>query len=174
MLSQTVNGLERRTYFRPAWHKVNEDPAKDYGVHGMEIWFVLIGPKGAVHFGLSTGMMLTETIEWWRATGRGNSTSHLFPMGIDVGYHSPVPMHDFQKESGPVWPTKIRKTGDGMLDVVFDKVGDAPPNCEYIGVPCYSDGSALRADDWKSIFLAEGDDIIWEMLEEDYNVRFLV
>lgn len=169
MLSQTVNGLERRIFFKPAFHKVHEDPKKNYGVHGMEIWFLVIGDKGACHFGLSTGMMLPETFRYWKSKGQDASVSSIMQMGIDVGYHSKTPGFEGHQVN---WPTKMRKTGPGPMDVEFDKIGDAPPICEYLGTPCYVDGSALRADDWKEIFLAEGDEPIWKMLEEDYKARF--
>lgn len=188
MISQKVNGLERRVIFRPAFHKIHSDPKKNFGVHGMEIWMVVIGDKGACHFGLSTGMMLPKTFDYWKATGKGQNLLGTMQMGVDVGYHSKEPIHDFQKENGPNWPTKIRKKNPGLPDpgidatkeermaymanFTFDKIGDTPPNCEYLGVPCYCDGSALLADEWKDIFLEKGDDVIWAMLEENYKYEF--
>lgn len=190
MIKETKNYFERRLVFRPAWHRVDDDPKKNYGVHGVEIWFVLIGNKGAVHFGLYTGMMMQQTRDWWKARGQNGATD-LFPMGVDVGYHSPVPLHDYQKEDGPVWPTKmVKKEGyeipsigdksktpseafeEMTKNITYEKIGDAPPNCEYLGVPCYADGSALRAEEWAHIFVEKGDDIIWDMLESEYKSTF--
>jgi hypothetical protein len=188
MIKETVNGLERILTFRPAYHKVHEDPKKDYGVHGVEMWFVIKGPKGAVHFGMYTNMMLKKTRDWWEATGRGQGSMGLFPMGVDVGYHSPTPMHDFQKEDGPYWPKKLKHKVENMpypgkdatpeemtayLDNNYwEKIGDAPPNCEWLGVPCYCDGSALAAEEPTNMFLEEGDEPIWKMLEERYHSQF--
>lgn len=182
MITQEKNGFTRRIDFRPGYHKVHEDPKKDFGVHGMEIWFYLIGKKGAVHFGISTGMMLKETKEWWKATGRDGSSLTLFPMGIDVGYHSPTPQFEGQEV---VWPKKrIEKIPYPGLNakreeideyykgMSWEKIGDKPPVCEYLGVPCYSDGSALRAEKYENIFLEKGDEEIWKLLEEDYAAYF--
>lgn len=179
MVSQKINGFERQVYFRPAWHKVNDDTKKDYGVHGMEIRFVLIGPLGAIHFINYTGMMLEETYDWWKATGR-NLTPHKMHMGVDVGYHSPTPQFDGQEV---MWPKKRIEKVEGLVydkekpmeyfdNITWEKIGDEPPICEYIGVPCYTDGSAIRGDDWHNIWLKEGDDKIWEMMEEAYKDNF--
>lgn len=179
MISQTVNGLERRITFRPGFHKVNADPKKDYGVHSMEIWFYVIGPKGAVHFGLYSGMHLQKTWDWWKATGRMQHAYKL-DMGVDVGYHSPVPRYEGQN---PVQPSRMKikegfditnpKNVQDILDnVSFEKVGDRPPVCELLGVPCYSDGSAMRAEPWHETLIEKGDDAIWEMLEGEYKATF--
>ena len=192
MITQIVNGLERRVTFRPAFHKVHEDPKKNFGVHGMEIWFYLIGEHGAVHFGLSTFMMLKETKDWWKATGRegGLTSDHFNPMGIDVGYHAKEAQWKGQEV---VWHKSMKRidesipylhelppdsTGEdrdrSLLNIEWVKDTPEPPICDLLGVPCFSDGSALRADDWKEIFLKEGDEKIWEMLEEEYKERFTV
>lgn len=190
MISQTINGLERRMYFRPAYHKVNNDPAKDYGVHSMEINFVLIGPNGAIHFTNFSGMMLDKTWEWWDKTGR-MSHAYKMHMGADVGYHTAKPQFKSQEIR---WPTRMvkkegfdiikaskeaaladthKETGERLEEIVnnisWEKIGDAPPVCEYLGVPCYCDGSALKAEEWHNIWLTEGDDVIWEMMEKEYS-----
>lgn len=185
MITQTVNGLERIVRFRPAWHKVHKDPKKDYGVHGVELHMVLKGPEGAVHFLVSTGMMLKETYEWWDSRGGTQLPPRLMSMGIDVGYHSPKPTFEGHEV---YWPTEMRKKDPNMPDpgvnatqeerlayisnVEFVKIGDAPPKCEYIDGPCYPDGSALRAEDWFEVFKKEGDDKIWAMMEGEYKALF--
>lgn len=70
------------------------------------------------------------------------------PMGFDVGYHSPTPMYD------------------GQL---------CNDNCDLLpDSKCYYDGSGLRAEEWYKIFIEEGDEKIWELLEEYYRDRFSV
>jgi len=66
------------------------------------------------------------------------------PMGYDVGYHSPVPMYEGQKP----------------MD-----------SCDLLDT-CYYDGSSRRAQEWFEIFLKEGYEVIWKMLEEEYESRF--
>lgn len=170
--------LERITKMRPAYDKRSDDPKKDYGIHCMEIHMVVKGKKGAVHFIFMTGMFLPETMEEYIKNGRAkyevipDSGSVYYlnkPMGVDVGYHSPTPMYDNQQS---VWPTKMKKTGEGVLDIEFEKIGDKSPVCEYLGIPCYCDGSAIRGDEWLDILLHKGSDEIWKMLEDDYTSRF--
>ena len=65
------------------------------------------------------------------------------PMGMDVGYHSLVPQYE----------------------------GQSKLKCDMFG-ECYYDGSSLREEEWFDIFLREGSDKIWEMLEDYYNEMF--
>jgi hypothetical protein len=51
-------------------------------------------------------------------------------------------------------------------------IGDAPPVCDLIGVPCYCDGSAMRAEEWFNILVSQGSDKIWEMMEAEYHDLF--
>lgn len=186
--------MERITRFRPAYDKRNpNDPKKDYGIHCMEIWMVVKGQEGAVHFGFMTGMYLASTMDEYLKTGRANATKlssgnwYYFnkPMGIDVGYHAKVSQYDDQEVR---WPTKMKKKNPNLPDpglnatqkerekylsnVKWEKVGKKAPDCEWLGVPCYSDGSAMRAEKFLEVLLSEGDEEIWKMLEEDYRERF--
>lgn len=173
-----MTNLERITRFRPAYDKRNSlDPSKNYVIHCVQCFMVLKGPAGAVHFVFATGMYLPETMQEYAASGRLNpermdgGTYFILnkPMGYGVGYHSPVPLFEGQEL---IWPTKLRKTGDAPYDVVFDKIGTEPPLCEWLGIPCYCDGSALRAEKWMDIFIRQGSDKIWEMLEHEYKDCF--
>jgi hypothetical protein len=40
------------------------------------------------------------------------------------------------------------------------------------GKPCYTDGSALRADEWAKQFLEGGTEWLWPALEREYAERF--
>lgn len=147
--------LERITLFRPAYDKRHKDPNKNYGIHGMDCVMVLKGKKGAVHFVWYTGIMLPETInEQIKKRGLSafvyeHSGEPMYPMGADVGYHSPKPLYDWQKDD-------------------FKN-----ENCEWLnGKPCYTDGSALRAEKFMETLIREGSEKIWEMLEEDYKEYF--
>ena len=183
--------LERITNFSPAYDKRDDDPKKNYGIGSVGCSMVLKGPKGAVHFTFGTGMHLPEVLEELAAKGtlvHDMGHRHMVlnePMGYDVGYHSPTPMWEGQEVR---WPAKMIKkegyefgqttgTPEEQLEqltenVTWEKIGDAPPDCEWLGVPCYCDGSAIRADDWMKIFLREGSEKIWEMLETEYTERF--
>lgn len=178
--------IERITQINPAWDKRNPDPKKDYGIHCMQVWMILKGKQGAIHFTWSTGIFLKETEERLAANGTLNweklGEDHYFSvakaMGYDVGYHARKPQFDGQEVR---WPTKMHKkkkdeTGmtleQRVLNVRFTKIGKKAPKCEWLGVPCYCDGSAMRAEEWFNILKAEGSEKIWKMMEADYKHRF--
>jgi hypothetical protein len=64
MIKEAV--LERRVEFRPAWDRRDPNPAKDYGVHGVEIHFSVIGPLGAISWYLMTPWVLPAVRKWWK------------------------------------------------------------------------------------------------------------
>ena len=70
-------------------------------------------------------------------------------MGAYVGYHSAMPVGQEQKITEP--------TG---------------ADCIWTGGRCFGDGSVLRAHEWYEVFLQEGMDRIWEMLEEEWTRIF--
>lgn len=185
--------LERITQFKAAFDKRSTDPKKDYGIHPVQCWMLVKGPKGVVHFTFSTGMYLPETLQrvyseggwkpikmtnkWW-AVGE--------PMGFDVGYHSPKKMYKGQEV---VWPTRTvypkgwdwEKTKTlppeermkMMAKIKFKKIGKKAPNCMWLGnKPCYSDGSGMRAETFLRVLISKGSDEIWKMLETEYHERF--
>ena len=134
--------LERIVKFFPAYDKRHSDPKKNYGVGCVRVIMLLKGKKGAVSFTFGTGMYLPRVYEWWESKGlrHGNKPDY---MGYDVGYHSPTPKFEGQ-------------------DISQKK-------CDWIGAACYSDGSAIRADDYMKVLLEKGDEKIWNMLEKDYK-----
>ena len=143
--------FERTVSFEAAWDRRHDDPSKNYGVYGVEILFLLKGPLGATQFRLSTGWLLPETVgcrpdpsllgirhhdytDGLSARGAGS----LYPMPVDLGYHSPQPMYEGH---------------DPMTD-----------ECPYIGGQCYYDGSGLNA--WRPFeaLLREGHEGVWNVL----------
>ena len=139
--------LEKIIKFTPAYDKRNPDPKKNYGVGSVRCVMVLKGEKGAVHFVFGTGMYLPQVYEWWERRGLNQTPNKPAYMGYDVGYHS----HTRHYESQTV----------------------SQESCEWLdGKPCFSDGSALRAEEFMDVFVKEGEEKIWEMLEEDYKCHF--
>lgn len=78
---------ERRVWARPAFDKRDPNPRKDYGIGGVQIGFVLIGPTASVSFVILTNWYL-----------RGVIGSSGYTMGADVSVHRDVP-EDWMKES---------------------------------------------------------------------------
>ena len=69
------------------------------------------------------------------------------PLPVDLGYHSPVPQY--------VGQTVVSEECS-VLD----------------GRPCYSDGSALRAEVVYHALLIKGDQGVWDALEKEYKSLF--
>ncbi len=138
-------GFERRIRFTPAFDRRNPDPSKNYGIHGMEMRFVLIGPKGATQFVIYTGWMLRAVQEELdnRPVYRDRPHSMCHPQPADLGYHAYVPQYDGQQP-----------------------IGD---HCNLLGGSCYYDGSGLAAQDLYWRFVAEGEEAVWSTLRERHN-----
>ena len=142
--------FERIVQFHPAFDKRHADPSKNYGIHGVQIRFVLKGPFGATQFGLYTSWQLPHVMKelkakWWGKSGH----EHTFdPIPTDLGYHAYEPQYDGQ-------------TRMGSCDILPDAEGG-----------CYYDGSTLAAERVFERLLREGDASVWAELEEQYRDRF--
>jgi len=141
--------MEREIRFFPAFDKRHKDPNKNYGIHGVNLLFLLKGEKGVIQFLIYTNWQLPHVQREVDARSPSLSFPYLYhqPMAADIGYHSPVPMYEGQ-------------------DMMTDK-------CEYLdGKPCYCDGSGLRAQEFFDVLRKEGDKGLWKALEEEYKHRF--
>jgi hypothetical protein len=58
------------------------DPSKNYGIGGLNVWFILKGHKGAVQYAVKFPVYLPH-VEY--------SMDEIY--GFDVGYHSPEPIY---------------------------------------------------------------------------------
>lgn len=61
--------FEKITNVRLPFDRRSPDPKTNYGIHGLDVWFILKGPKGATQFAVT---------------------------GFDVGYHSLEPQYEGQ------------------------------------------------------------------------------
>lgn len=139
---KTEEKFTRKIEFSPAWDKRNPDPKKNYGVHGMEMKFILKGEKGAVQFVIYTNWHLPHVSKEFEKDK--NASLFLKPLPADVGYHSYVPQYEGQ-----------------------EKISD---NCPYLeGKPCYYDGSGLKAMTLFDLFVELGEEAMWSELEEFYH-----
>lgn len=137
--------FKKKIEIRPAFDRRSKDPRKDYGIHGCTMLFTLIGEHGAITFMLYTNWQLPHVREELESK---LVEYHLFhPLPADIGYHSPHAMYEGQKPR--------------------DKV------CEYIGVPCYQDGSACDADDYYNELLTKGSKGLWKKMIKYYKNRFV-
>ncbi len=81
--------FKRLVQFAPAYDRRSPDPAKNYGIHGVKIRFILTGDKGVVQFLLYTNWHLSHVLNELGG-------AYEAPMPADLGYHSPVPIREGQ------------------------------------------------------------------------------
>jgi len=69
--------LERITELTPAYDRRSPDPNRNYGIHGVDLWFWLKGPEGAVQFHLMTN--------WWPLSIQNEKRSGFDARKFKVG-----------------------------------------------------------------------------------------
>lgn len=146
-----MSQFQKITDVRMPFDLRSADPKNDFGIHGLDVWFVLKGPKGAVQFVVTWNVYLPHIEREERPTWRKYSTYDETVMGVDVGYHSPKPMYEEHLA--------------------------CRDDCRFVdGGKCYYDGSSLLADKWaKEVFSIRGkipEEAIWRRLEDEYKHRF--
>lgn len=134
--------FKRKTVFSPAYDLRSSDPKKNYGIGGVTCTMFLIGEKGVVQFKFSTGFYLPHVKEEFRYNDKIN---FIYPMGTDIGYHSPVPIYD----------------GQSKMDT-----------CNFYDSGCYYDGSATYAEEFLKLLISEGSTAMWKKMKEYYKETF--
>lgn len=152
--------MKKIVEFNAGFDKRDVNPAKNFGIHGLEIRFVLKNYKGAVQFLLFTNWLpanVSPDLKWFEGilpTEVKDPIGPMFvtllinpfmpafllkPMPADLGYHSPKPLYDDQ--------------------------GQMTDKCKFLnGKPCYYDGSGLNAMKIFNILLNEGEEGVWKEL----------
>lgn len=149
MENEKFKGFEKITNVRLPFDRRDPNPRKNYGIHGLDIWFILKGEKGAVQYGVTLPVFLPHVQR--ELEGKHPDLRSLREIrGFDVGYHARAPQYEGQSSM------------EGCS--IFD------------GEPCFYDGSSLRADEWtEEIFSTRGthpEERLWDMLLDEYNERF--
>lgn len=98
--------FERAIEFSPAWDKRHNNPKKDYGIHCMDMRFILKGPLGITQFCIYTG--------WFLKKNRDTTTLPMY-MAADLGYHSPKPTYENQSEMECCYLGKCYYDGSTLL-----------------------------------------------------------
>ncbi len=136
------DGLERAVVFQPGYNS----GTREYGVHAMEVRWLLRGPNGAAQFLVYTGWTPGHLSPGMGLQPEGcpPMPARQYPTGADLGYHALVPQYEGHEDYG-------------RLD------------CDVLpGGACYYDGSGLAADRLAKEFVTRGEPAVWAALEERY------
>jgi hypothetical protein len=143
MPSESTATYRRLTQWTPGYDKRPKNPDEpNYGIHGANLRFVLIGEKGAIQFLVYTNWMPRSA----RQRERAGPYCLVEPMPADLGYHSLEPRYEGQSP---------------MSDCEY-----------LDGKPCFYDGSGLNAQDPFDILCEEGEEALWTFLERYYEATF--
>lgn len=148
MSDNESGALRRIVKFRPAFDKRDPNPAKNYGIHGVDLVMFVCGAEGAVQFVLYTNWQLPHVTKEQDAAKPHTTSTHLLchPMPADLGYHAKSPRY---KDQEPL-----------------------TESCEFTGGRCFYAGSGLNAERIYEVLLREGDEGVWRELEEYYQQTF--
>ena len=111
--------FEKLITLDPAYDKRHSDPNKNYGIHGMDNYYILVKDQKAVQFVLYLPVHLDHVAKELSENHKLDSYNPFEVLAADVGYHSPYPLYE----------------------------GQSPmESCKIIDCPCYYDGSGLHAE----------------------------
>lgn len=137
-MAEKVGAFERILITQPGFPLT-----PNYGQHGMDLRFVLVGERGATQF-----LMFTDWVPGKTGVRDGFRSSHPnFPMAADLGYH---------------WKTDPH---GNLADESWGRMDE----CDFFPDGCWYDGSGLRADPVMQRFIAGGLDAVWADLEDEYR-----
>ncbi len=144
---RSQGNLIRSVTFQAAWDRRDPNPHKNYGVHGVQIDFVLRGSAGAVYFPVRTSWMLPEVNEWHRQLAAENP---FLLRAVEKPICAPFSIHSPTQREG--W----QHSGEEI--------------CEFLGAPCWAESSSYLAPDavWEKM-LREGSEGFWKAIEEIYR-----
>lgn len=141
-----MSKFKKKIIFQPAFDRRDPDPKKNYGIHGLQIIFYLIGELGAVQFILATNWQLPHVEKEFNSNNMCKYDHHMLkPLPVDIGYHSPKPMYE----------------------------GQSGRECNIIPEKfCYYDGSGLNAQMYYDILRAKGSKGLWKAMKQYYKMQF--
>ena len=139
-----MNSEKRRIEFSPAY----DHREKGGGIHGVDMYWYVTGPLGAIQFVVYTNWQLPHVQADMDAKQPDSRFPYMFhePMPADLGYHSYKPMYEGQ--------TLCQE------------------DCHLLHAPCYYDGSTLNAERIMDVLRREGSDGVWRELEAYYHETF--
>ncbi len=116
--------MERITNVRLPFDLRNSDPKKDYGIHGLDVWFILKGEKGAVQYAVSFPVYLPHL-------KNTKGLDEIF--GFDVGHHSKQATYEGQTskdcnllDGGECYYDGSSLQADKWTEIIFSTRGKHP------------------------------------------------
>ncbi len=139
--------FERALIFEPGFGLDPDESVKPssqrYGRSAMRIRWLARGPRGAVQFLMSTGWTPEPAPRDPRYPAL-RDWAHTSPSAWDLGYHARVPQYEGAEQYG------------------------SQP-CEYLGAPCWYDGSGLNAEPVLAALFDRGEAGVWDALYEMHD-----
>lgn len=127
-------------------------PNDGRGAHGMDIRFILRGPRGAIACKVSTGWMVNPLVGRFSRSGNNERRRGV---GLDLGVWDHYP-------SGSGIAAHVAEPPAGK-----DWLG--PDDCDVLpGGRCYGDVGYLVADEFVLRLVRDGEDAAWDFLAEIY------
>lgn len=181
--------LERIVRFEPAYDKRD----KNYGIHGVQVRFVLKGAEGAVQFLLYTNWQLPHIVKE-RDEGilvkasqgvyREPRVARIRARGLDLSeveallekatrsigeVRSGLDQIDLEVAYRPM-PSNL---GYHSPKPMYEGQTSISESCEFLdGKPCYPGENGLAAAKVFEVLLREGDAGVWRVLEDYYRKTF--
>lgn len=93
---EQVGDFKRIIRFSMPFDKRHPNPKKNYGIHGMDNYYILVKDNKAVQFVIYLPVYLDHVAE--ELSAKINPSFKV--LAADVGYHSPTPMYENQSPMG--------------------------------------------------------------------------
>ena len=177
--------IEKTIKFKPAYDKRNSDPKKNYGIHGVEMRWLLKGELGTIQFVVFTSWHLPNVRKELNKEIPGLKKVKLNIKYQEKDITKSVEIKGYEPNDN-IWIEQA--TNYPMYHLMFSPMaadlgyhspkpmykGHAPTKgkCQFLKGQCYYDGSGLQAEQVFELLIEKGDEAVWERLEEEYIKRF--
>lgn len=140
----------REMSVRPAFHRCDPDPSKDYGIHCAELTFTLHVDDDAISWAVFTGWGLPDDAFQAAVPDCGrhpHGWPNIEPVGGAVDWHMSTPSFDNH---------------------------DRIDHCVVLDGPCYPDVGYLVGSDLFDLLRTDGDEAVWLKMRDllaDYRAE---
>lgn len=153
--------FRRHVRFEKGYNYLHETGPKRRGQHGMGIRFVLAGPEGATQFLMNTSWTPLGEVD---KDAKHNEPCHIDPDGLITRNYG-VGEHTF----GMVHAPSGYDLGYHWRTPQYEGQEPGFRRCEWLGGPCYYDGSGLAGEEVLRDFISQGEPAVWRWLIKRYR-----